>query len=411
MNEFITVFSAEALRRLKSRSFMVGLLIGAIGILIMLRLPGYMDSFANSSYKVVLGGDASILAAAKPLLKKDFNITAVQPGLVAPSAGDLDSHGHASILMVLTHAPRGLHVVIYARDPGSVNEDKIRRDLLPLHIGFATNLSPGQVTSLVKMPIGVQPLASKFGTAAQAEQARGVAFALLFLLYILIVLNSQLIMTSVAEEKTSRIAELLVASVDPSALLAGKIASSAVLAILQMAVWVAVAFAVGSQGMQASPASGGMSSGNDAGGSFSVSSIPPGDIAGFVLFFIMGYLQMAVMFAAIGSLINRTEDIGSIGGPFFIPVIAAFLIALTALSVPDVPLVVVASFIPLIAPFVMFARIVVSAVPLWQIGLSFLINAAAIYGLAVLSGKVYRIGMLLYGRPPKLGQLLRALRA
>jgi ABC-2 type transport system permease protein len=143
----------------------------------------------------------------------------------------------------------------------------------------------------------------------------------------------------------------------------------------------------------------------------SFSGISAADIAGFIVFFFLGYLQMATIFAAIGSLINRTEDIGSIGGPFFIPIVAALFIALTALEVPDAPFVVVASFIPLIAPFVMFARIVVSSVPLWQIATSFAINAAAIWGIAILAGKIYRIGMLLYGRPPKLSQLWHALRA
>lgn len=405
MNELITVFSAEFMRRIKSRSFLVGLLIGACGILVMLKLPDYMDSFATTSYRVVLAGNPQTIELARPLLKKDYNIAAVAPNLTHPEQRDIDAHGRASAVIVLQRAARGLDVTVYARDPGSVNEPRLRRDLLPLHLAIATRLSQAQVDSLVRMPIAVRPLASKFGTAAQADQARGIAYVLLFLLYLLIVLNSQLIMTSVAEEKTSRIAELLVASVNPSALLAGKIAASATLAIVQMAVWVAVGFAVGAQslgpGVSDSP-------GASAAG---VGSVPPGDVIGFAVFFLIGYLQMAVMFAAIGSLINRTEDIGSIGGPFFIPVIAALLIAVTALGVPDAPLVVATSFVPIIAPFVMFSRIVVTTVPLWQIALSLAINLAAIYAIAVLGGKIYRIGMLLYGRPPKLAQLIRALRA
>lgn len=405
MSEFITVFSAEIVRRIKSRSFILGLVIGAFGILVMLKLPQYMDSFANNSYRVVLGGDGSLITQARPLLAKDFNIAASEPGLRHPSEADIDAHGRAAAVIVFSHAPRGLGVAVYARDPGSINETKLRRDLLPLHLALATSLTQSQVRSLVKMPISVSPLASKFGTAAQADAARGIAYILLFLLYLLIVLNSQLIMTSVAEEKTSRIAELLVASVDPSALLAGKIAASAVLAIVQMALWVAVGFAIGAQGM--SGASGGDSSSIVAG----AGSVPLSNIVGFAVFFLIGYLQMAVMFAAIGSLINRTEDIGSIGGPFFIPVIAALLIATTALAVPDAPLVVATSFIPIVAPFVMFSRIVVSSVPLWQIALSLAINLAAICAFALLGGKIYRIGMLLYGRPPKISQLIRALRA
>jgi ABC-2 type transport system permease protein len=404
MSDFITVYSAEVLRRLRSRSFMVGLLIGALGLLVMIRLPHYIDTL-GSSYKVLLGGDPAIVSAARPLLKKDFNITAVEPGLLHPSERDLRLHENASAVIVLTRSRNGLGVNVYAKDPAAVSAAQLRRDLLPLHIGLATRLSPDRVSSLVHLPIRVDPLASKFGTAQQADQARGVAYLLIILLYLLIVLNSQLLMTSVAEEKTSRIAELLVAAVNPSVLLTAKIASSATLAVVQMAAWAAMGF-LASAG-NATPAHGEVSIDQ----SFTLSSVPASDIAGFIVFFVLGYLQTAVMFAAVGSLINRTEDIGSIGGPFFMPVVAALIIAMMALQVPDAPLVIVTSFIPLIAPFVMFARIVVSTVPFWQIALSFAINAAAIYFFALLGGKIYRIGMLLYGRAPKFSQLVRALRA
>lgn len=411
MNEFITVYSAEVMRRLRSRAFLVGLVIGAFGIFVMLKLPGMVEGFTSQSNRIALAGDPAVISAARPLLKKDFHIGAALPGVTQPTAADLESHGKASAVIVLVREPHGLRAAIYAKDPSAINTAQLRRDLLPLNIGFSTALSPKQVAALMNMPVDVHPLASKFGTAAQADQARVVANVLIFLLYLLIVLNSQLIMTSVAEEKTSRIAELLVASVNPKALLAGKIAASASLAIVQMVVWVAIGFAVGAH----TPPTGAAAqtgsappSGSDV---FALTGISSIDIAGFVIFFLLGYLQTATMFAAIGSLINRTEDIGSIGGPFFIPVIAALLIAITALEAPDAPFVVVTSFIPLIAPFVMFARIVVSSVPLWQIALSFAINVAAIYAIAVLAGKIYRVGMLLYGRPPKLAQLWHALRA
>ncbi len=406
MSEFNTVFVAEVVRRIQSRSFLIGLLVGALGIVVMLRFPAYLNSFATKSYRVVLAGDRATIAAAKPLLQRDFNIAAMQPGLTVPTRKDLERHDNASAAIVL-QGSTGLRIKVYARDPGAVNTAHLTRDLLPLHAALATHLPPSRLNDLVQMPVEVVPLASKFGSAAQADQARGMAYVLIILLYLLIVLNSQLIMTSVAEEKTSRIAELLVATVDPSALLAGKIAASAVLALVQMAVWVAVGFGAGSSSV--APGTDLADTGIDR--AFSFTAVPIGDIAGFIVFFIVGYLQMAVMFAAVASLINRTEDIGSIGGPFFVPVIAALIIATTALAVPEAPLVIVASFVPMIAPFVMFARIVVSSVPAWQIALSLAINIAAIWGIAVLGGKIYRAGMLFYGRTPKFGQLLRTLRS
>lgn len=410
MNEFITVYSAEIMRRLKSRAFIFGLVIGAAGIALMLRLPAVIDSFANQSYRVVLAGDPQLVREARPLLKKDMNIAGTMPGSSVPLQSDLEKRHNASAIVVLQHAPHGLSVTVYAKDPGAVSTSQLRRDLLPLNIASSTKLAQNQVDTLLNMPVDVRPLGSKFGTAAEADAARVVANVLLFVLYLLIVLNAQLIMTSVAEEKTSRIAELLVASVNPSSLLAGKIAASATLAIVQLVAWAAVGFVLGA-GFGSAATPGLDSGGGPRADTLSLGGISAHDVAGFVVFFLIGYLQMATLFAAVGSLINRTEDIGSLGGPLFIPIVAALLIAVTALQVPDAPLIVAASFVPLIAPFVMFARIVVSSVPLWQIGISLAINLAAIYAIAVIGGKIYRIGMLLYGRPPKPAQLWHALRS
>jgi ABC-2 type transport system permease protein len=406
MNDFITVYSAEVLRRLRSRSFKIGLIVGALGIVVMFRLPAFLNSYTEHENRIVLAGDAAVISAARPLLAKDFNISALRAGALHPTEADLNRDGKASAAIVLQRASSGLRASIYAKNPGAIDTSDLRRDLLPLTLSYATRLPERRVTALMKFPVDVHPLGSKFSTAAQADQARLVANVLIFLLYLLIVLNSQLIITSVAEEKTSRIAELLVASVRPSTLLAGKIAASATLAILQMALWVVIGIATGAQLASSSHAET-----TAPAQTLSMTGIAPIDVAGFLVFFLIGYLQMSTMFAALGSLINRTEDIGSIAGPFFIPIVAALLIAVTALQAPDASFVVATSFIPLIAPFVMFARIVVSTVPAWEVGLSLAINLAAIYAIAIIAGKVYRMGMLLYGRPPKLRQLITALRA
>ena len=405
MNELITVYSAEMLRRLQSRTFWIGLVFGLIGVAVMMKLPAFLDSYASQAKHVVLAGDPALVAQAKPLLAKDFpDAGQIGPLAKPPSIADLRAR-RASSIIAIARTPSGLGVTIYATDPSDAQSSAIRRDLLPLNLELETHLPRARVHDLMQIPVQVRSVSEKFGTAAQADAAKVIAYVLLILLYLLIMINSQLIMSSVAEEKTSRIAELLVASVRPSSLLAGKVASSATLAIVQMVVWVAAAYAFGAQASPVSSHSG------DSSVAFTLNGISPGDIAGFAIFFMLGFLQMATLFAAMGSLINRTEDLGSVSGPLFIPVVAAFFIAISALEVPDSPGVVITSFVPLIAPFVMFARIVVSSVPMWQIALSFVINAAAIWGIAILGGKIYRVGMLLYGRPPRFSQIFHLLRS
>lgn len=404
MNELITVYSAEIMRRLRSRTFMIGLLFGILGIAAMMELPRYFASYSEQNKHILLAGEPSITAVARPLLEKDFTITGERRSTAAPTLAELQSRKAAAVVAVV-RTTSGIAVTVYAKDASEISVSQLRRDLLGLNLRLAGRLQPKQIDKLMQIPVTTHAVASKFGTAAQADAAKIIAYVLLLLLYILIMINSQLIMSSVAEEKTSRIAELLVASVRPSALLAGKVAASATLAIAQMIIWVAIAYALGTQG---GPSNAPGATDKDA--SFTLNGISAVDVAGFVLFFLVGFLQTSTLFAAVGSLINRTEDLGSISGPLFLPVVAAFIIAVSALAVPDSPAVIVTSFIPLIAPFVMFARIVVSTVPVWQVGVSLAINVIAIYIIAVLGGRIYRVGMLLYGRAPSPRQLWNAIR-
>ncbi|HLI97437.1 MAG TPA: ABC transporter permease [Candidatus Baltobacteraceae bacterium] len=405
MSEIITVYSAEVMRRLRSRTFFLGLVFGIIGVVVIIELPQWFDSYSRQTDRILLAGNPQLVAAARPLLAKDFVVAGNWDGSGAPSLEMLKARRAAAVVAIARGAS-GVRVTLYAKDPGMISASQLRRDLVPLNLQFDAGIRPQRIGALLNIPVRTQSLVAKFGTAAESDAARAVAYILLVLLYILIMVNSQLIMSSVAEEKTSRIAELLVASVNPGALLAGKVGASATLALGQMAIWVAVAWALSAsgQGQVAAP------SGSEGSG-FSFTGISSSDVAGFVVFFLVGFLQTSTLFAAIASLINRTEDLGSIAGPMFVPVVAGFIIAISALAVPDSPAVIVTSFIPLIAPFVMFARIVVSSVPAWQIAASLAINIAAICAIAVLGGKIYRVGMLLYGRTPRLSQIWHAINA
>ncbi|HUA09243.1 MAG TPA: ABC transporter permease [Candidatus Acidoferrales bacterium] len=399
IEDFATVYAAEIARRIRSRPFIFGLVIGVLGITLLTRLPTMMgDAFSGSS-TIVLLGDPSLTARAKPLLEKEYTVAQVLPD--QPVDETLLKRDHAGAAFVLGRAKDGLHVVVYARDPGSMGQRAIARALLPLQLEITLNRSAAEVGTISRIPVTVQPLASKFTSANQAAAVRGIAYTLIFFLYLLILLNSQLVMSSVAEEKTSRIAELLVASVNPTALLTGKILSSATLGLLQLAAWIATATFLGGNGIA-----------SDRGtttGIFSFASalevITPLMVVAFLVYFLVGFLQLATLFAAAASLINRTEDLGSITMPLVLPVVAAFFIAIATLGAPDTPLSVACSYIPVLSPFVMFARIAVSNVPVWQIALSLAINLAALYLIALFAGKVYRVGMLLYGRAPSLKQI------
>jgi ABC-2 type transport system permease protein len=401
-----TVYVAEIMRRLKSRPFIVGLVIGVIAIMLLLRLPSFLDRTLTNSKTTILVGDPSLTARAKTLLSDDYHIVrALAPG---PVDDRLLKAQKASTAIALRADGAGLHVTVYAHDPGEIRQNELQRDLLPLQLQLVTGRNATGVTKITDFPVSIQAVASKFASVDLAKAAKSVAYVLLFFLYLLTILNSQLVMASVAEEKTSRIAELLIASVNPSALLAGKVLASATSGFLQLAVWIVTAIFLG--GGSSTPQSQDVSADQLMSFANALDVITPGLIAAFLIWFVIGSLQLSTLFAAAASLINRTEDLGSISFPLVMPIIAAFLIAITGLSAPDSPVVVACSYIPLLAPFVMFVRIAVSNVPLWQVGISLAINIAALYLIAVLAGKTYRVGMLLYGRSPSLRQIWGVLR-
>lgn len=400
IGDLATVYVAEITRRIKSRPFIVGLIVGILVIMLLLRLPALLDRTMTNSNTTLLVGDPALTARAKVLLADDYHIVGVLPPTPVDDAL-LKAH-HAGSAIVLQRDATGLQVNAYAHDPAGIKEGELRHDLLPLQLQLVTGRNASGVERITAIPVNIAAVGSKYHSVGQAQAARGVAYILLFFLYLLTILNSQLVMSSVAEEKTSRIAELLVASVNPSALLAGKVLASATLGFLQLALWIATAVFLG--GSSSAPAH---NPSTDQMISFtnSLDVITPGLIAAFLIWFIVGFLQLSTLFAGAASLINRTEDLGSISLPLVMPIVAAFLIAITGLSAPDSPLVVVCSYIPLLAPFVMFVRIAVSNVPLWQVAISLAINLVALYLIAVLAGKIYRVGMLLYGRAPSLRQV------
>jgi len=399
------VFVAEFGRRIRSRAFLVGTILGAASLLLIATIPSFLgNALSNASKRVVLVGDPALTVPAASLLARDFDVVATLPQLDAPpTPAFLDAHRKAAAVAILRRDATGLRVVAYTRDPSSFRS-VFGRDLAPIQVALATGAPVERVAAHLRVPVDVRDVEGRFADVASADAAKGVAYVFVMLLYLAILLNAQQIMTSVAEEKTSRIAELLVATIDPSQLLAAKILATAATAFIQLAVWVATGILAGSAAATT------FSSNQSSAPSIGVLDVGAVQIVAFVAFFTVGFAQYGVLYAAAASLINRTEDLGSVAAPLVVPVIAGILLAQFGLQFPNSPQMAIVSFIPLVSPFVMFTREVVSNVPLWQLALSLAINVATAVALAYLAGKVYRVGLLLYGRSPSLKQIAATLR-
>jgi ABC-2 type transport system permease protein len=414
VNDLGIVLSTELLRKLRSRIFWIATAGGVLVIALLVEAPFFFARLAHTSNSdIVLAGPPVLRDPAAHLLerRKNFRIVArvdALPVHVTPEY--LDQHGHAGAAVAVSIVRGRLHVDVYPRDLSAFDAENFG-SLVPLAVSIATGLPVQRIERVAAVAHTAHPIDRKFKDSRAATVAHGIAFGLVLMLYLAIILGSQSVMSAVAEEKTSRIAEILIATIAPSTLLYGKTIAAAIVALVQVGLWIVTAAALVPQATRSFvQVSGAAAPAANAGGAPMIFAFDPWLLAAFLTFFILGYLQYAAIYAAAASLVSRTEELGSVTTPVIMPVVGAFFIAQYALLEPTAPLVTICSFVPFLSPFVAFTRIAVTSVPGWQVAVAVLVNVATVAACFWVAGRVYRIGMLLYGKPPSLPQIFAALR-
>jgi ABC-2 type transport system permease protein len=223
-----------------------------------------------------------------------------------------------------------------------------------------------------------------------------VSATFFFLIYMSIFIYGAYIMRGVLEEKNNRIVEVIVSSVRPTTLMLGKILGIGAVGLTQYSVWACLAIAITLPGAAAVM---GMTDG--------IPHIPAGTIGAFVLFFLLGYFLYASLYAALSAPFNTEQEAQQF---VIIPGMMLILTSTTwffAFNQPNGTLATVLSFFPFTAPLMMFMRISVQTPPAWQIGLSVLILLVTIWAVAWFAGRVYRVGILMYGKKPTLPEIFR----
>jgi ABC-2 type transport system permease protein len=224
------------------------------------------------------------------------------------------------------------------------------------------------------------------------------AVAMVMLLYAVVLIYGVAVMRSVIEEKSSRIIEVLLSSVTAKELLAGKILGVGAVGLTQILIWIifAVAFAV--SGMMAAK-------------SFvSEIHIPTAGFIFFGVFFLLGYFLYSAMYAAIGSMVTTDQEAQQMQWPAMVPIILAVFLMNPVIQQPNSQLAFWLSIIPFFAPLLMLVRVLVEEPPVWQLALCLGLMLATIYGLLSLASRIYRVGILMYGKRPTLPELRRWLR-
>lgn len=276
----------------------------------------------------------------------------------------------------------------------------------------------------------------KDGSAKESNQglAYGIGYASGFLIYLILLIYGMMLMRGVMEEKTSRIAEVIISSVKPFQLMLGKIIGIGAVGLTQFLLWVVLIVLIYSgahlliapetlQQVNELQQNGGIPGGGAAAVQASeaaqriynfqhvVSTANWTMIIGcFVFYFIGGYLFYAALFAAVGSAVEDAQNSQGLTMPLTTPIIFSFVIMASAINSPDSPLAVWASMIPFSSPIVMMARVaygVPGTVPYWQLATSMGLLVLGFVFTTWLSAKIYRTGILLYGKKVTWKEMIR----
>ncbi|HLY97663.1 MAG TPA: ABC transporter permease [Candidatus Angelobacter sp.] len=236
------------------------------------------------------------------------------------------------------------------------------------------------------------------GPGAPDPQVRVIAsFVMVMILYMSLLLYGINVMRSVLEEKTSRIMEVMLSVAQPKEMMAGKILGVGAVGLTQFAIWItATSIIMGAQLFAVRVQLKGI--------------LTPGLLASFAIFFLLGYTLYSTLYAAIGAMVNSEQEAQQTQFVVLMPIIAAIAMAFPVLTNPETPIAFWGSMIPFTAPIVMFIRMAVQPPPPWQIGLSVALILATIYGLVLLCGRIYRVGILMYGKKPTLPEILKWLK-
>ncbi|HEV2396695.1 MAG TPA: ABC transporter permease, partial [Candidatus Sulfotelmatobacter sp.] len=271
------------------------------------------------------------------------------------------------------------------------------------HIALQQQLSKAGLTSAqtdpILTPIKVDPVRIEGGKEAKGSGTGRFLeiFVMVMLLYMAVLFYGISVMRSVLEEKNSRIMEVLLSSATSTELMTGKLLGVGAVGLTQILVWTIMAGVIALPSMAMQP-------------NLSELQISPIVLLSFAAFFLLGYLLYSTMYAAIGAITTTEQEGQQIQFLIVIPLVLSVFMLMPVIRTPDSAAVVWLSLVPFFAPILMYARIVVQTPPLWQIAVCLVLMVATVAGLTVLCARIYRIGVLIYGKRATLPEIMKWLK-
>ena len=423
MNKIWVIFAREYMQRVKSKGFVLGTLLAPLGMVLLIAIPVAITGMASEDTEKVM----AVVDESGLLYEKLAFMDPARLDLWTGSVDTLRARVQRGALEGYLILPQSLlsgtgEAQYYSQGGGGI----VFRERLERAISKAVSesraLEAGVSEEVVKMmnertSLKTIKVTDEGDTEDAAGFLAGLGYVMGFLIYICLFIYGALVMRGVIEEKTSRIMEVVVSSARPFQLMLGKVLGIGAMGLTQLVCWVLVSMGlmVAAGPLIASfmdPANLNLPDAASQeeilqAADISIPEIPIALFVYFLLFFLGGYLLFSSLFAAVGSAVDQESDAQQLMIPVSLLIIVPILFMQLMLENPDSGAAVVLSLVPFFSPILMVARVAATQVPFWQVGLSLVLLYAGFIGCVWVGSRIYRVGILMYGKKPSIKDLIR----
>jgi ABC-2 type transport system permease protein len=416
----------ECLSRVKTKGFIVGTLIFPVFVLLILFLPAVFMRMGTEGVRRIavidFTGRLTVpLQSAAAEIKQD----ATGKSLYTVTAEEADSKTLASVKQTLNRRildGRLEAFMVLSRDIFDSNRYELyAKNISNFQLNRTFNdLVTGAVSKIRLSESGLDPefvsrlnrrvwaKTFKVGEAGAREESGEIAFIIsyimAFMIYMVLIFYGSYVMRGVIEDKSSRVIEVLLSSARPHEIMTGKILGIGTAGLIQMGIWALCLLFASTYGLLmvkqfASGAQG-----------LSIPSVSPWTLLAFIVFFLAGYFLYSAVYAAMGSIGNAESEMQNLQWWALAPIMLSFFLIFAIGKNPEGSLAVVLSLIPFFSPILMMYRISVQAAPLWQVLLCLGLCLVFIAGMVWLAGRIFRVGILMYGKRPTLPEVMKWIR-
>ena len=324
------------------------------------------------------------------------------PGTRAQLNSDLDSGDLDGYLWITpSTAPAGRPTFIYtSRSSGpsfikNILADALSQVLIREHLAHR-----GVVAAEVDTMLQPVTIVAGQGVSHQDHESAEISVSVLFfVMYMVIMLYGMNVARSIIEEKTSRIFEVLLATIRPEAMMAGKIIGVGSVGLTQVGIWLVAVLLLAASAV-----------GIHLGGDTVHIALTRPQVIFFLIYFILGYAFYSSIAAALGAMTNSEQELQQLNMFLVLPLLFCFVMLGTLLTTPDSTLARILALVPPFTPLLMYLRVCLGHPAPWEVILSIVLTSASIYGIIWVTSRIYRIGVLMYGKRPSLPEILRWLK-